>query len=85
MAVKRHRRPVVRVTGGKMRIEGKITTEMTVAEAARINVLLERDEPKQAVKKDNSLYCPVCGGYVGKSDRFCDKCGQRLDQENIAL
>jgi len=68
-----------------MRIEGKITTEMSVADAARINALLERDEPKQVVKKGESLYCPVCGGYIGKSDKFCDNCGQRIDQENIAL
>ena len=62
-----------------MRIDGTISVQLTVAEAALINALLDRDEPMEAkVDKYGGFDCPVCGRTVHPSDNFCENCGQSL-------
>ena len=26
-------------------------------------------------------YCPICDSYILKGQKYCDECGQRIDQE----
>lgn len=61
------------------RISGTILREITLEEATYLNALMDRDEPRKA--RSNGT-CPVCGSYIGKYHVFCEKCGQRIDQEN---
>lgn len=58
-----------------------------------IEMLKERDKAKPLKKmylatgRDPLPSCPSCGDalILIKSDKFCRKCGQRLDVENWAL
>lgn len=71
--------------------------DLKVRELCRLIELIERDEPKPIVKKDNEYQgtawtkylCPVCGQDIGeygaKNNNFCYKCGQRFDKENYSL
>lgn len=67
-------------------INAKVQIEMTVVEASEINALIERDKPK-AIRVESDVYCcPMCGNSVLLNyAKFCYKCGQRLDRENIAF
>lgn len=74
-------------------ITGTMSVPLTNEEVNEINALIARDEAKPIVVEHQSeeytLYkCPACGGsLIGMTKRthFCEKCGQRIDRENIAL
>ena len=70
------------------RINETMQVRMTLDEANHINDLIERDRAKPVVLKGEErdwLHCPICDSMLGEYYNFCSKCGQRLDQENIAL
>lgn len=37
-----------------------------------------RDQPKEALLPQGSIFCPKCGDWVLTSDKFCVHCGHRL-------
>ena len=71
------------------RINMMVEPSLTILEITKINALLERDEPKPAkVEKTGSgsiYYCPSCEKMIFSTDKFCSKCGQRIDEENTAI
>lgn len=76
------------------KIRGVFDVELTVEEVTLINELIERDKPKALTQSEweastGTIYtdykCSVCSHKVSNGDTFCDKCGQRLDWENIEL
>ena len=69
------------------KVKGTMDVRLTLEEVNTINDLIERDTAMAVVADDkyDIEYCPVCGGVVIRTDQFCDKCGQRLDQENKAI
>lgn len=67
------------------RITGTMDINLTIAEITKINALLERDETKLPIKKEGYCECPVCGKIAYSTYNFCDRCGQRLDKENVAI
>lgn len=68
----------------RRKIVGDDLIRLTYEEIAYHNTLAERDiaiEPRME-KKDwgDMYYCQRCGKSVGKDDRFCSSCGQRLEE-----
>lgn len=73
------------------KINGKLVVNLTIDDVNYINTLLERDNPKAMRKYETSEgthildMCSVCGAVLGKTDNYCNKCGQRVDHENYAF
>lgn len=69
------------------KITGTVDVCMTFQEVADLNVLIERDtaKPMIGLEEETLAKCPSCGRYISKSDKFCGKCGQRIDNETYAL
>lgn len=76
-------------------ITGTMNIQMTLEKANYLNVLEARDHalPMEVVKyewegEEREYYrCPVCReALIGiETNKFCSKCGQRIDTENTAL
>lgn len=68
------------------RITGKIVVELSLDEAHYLNILMDRDEPRQAnINRYQLVSCPTCGKYISKSASFCEYCGQRIDPQDYAI
>lgn len=76
------------------RISGFIDVKMNMEEAVKINALIERDKAKALDVEEwefegeprKTYRCPVCRRtHYSNSGEFCEKCGQRLDIENVAF
>lgn len=80
--------------GGNM-ITGTMNIPMTLEKANYLNALEARDEARPMVEvkydwngEERSYYkCPVCGDALISIStcKFCSKCGQRIDTENIEI
>ena len=76
---------------------GKISVSVTLDEMNNIKTLMDRDKEMAIVRvvssymKDGEVQeysydkCPCCDEIVVGGYKFCPKCGQRLDMENIAF
>ena len=66
-----------------------LSMNMTPKEAAVMKALLDKATQKPAkLVTDGTGYrivCPVCNNKLITEDRYCPKCGQRIDDSIIAL
>lgn len=76
------------------RIKGSVTITLTAEEVVGINDLMEKDMPKPLIEHtfrdgSTSTKCPRCDRFISVTGRgdwnYCPDCGQRLDNETIAL
>lgn len=66
---------------------------MRVDAINRLNELIKRNEARPMIARfikelnKTKYYCPVCEAYIVDAEnyKFCPKCGQRLDTDNIEL
>ena len=64
------------------------TVKLTTDDIVELNELIKRNEPMPVTEVDEKYSlarCGACGTFNGNTNNFCTKCGQPLDQENIAL
>ena len=74
-----------------MKVDGSLKIDVSYTEVKTIQEMLKKAEPMPAIRKKfhvaNSYWyeCPACGWQISQTDRYCSKCGQKIDEENIAL
>lgn len=70
------------------KLKGKIMLELSDEKFNYINELIERDEAKPMREykfldsERTTPICPKCETILGKADKFCSCCGQRIDNQN---
>lgn len=68
------------------KINGEITVTLSVEDAEKINSLIDKDTEALTSEKEGWYYCPRCEKLIGTNiTRYCNNCGQRLNQTDIAL
>lgn len=65
------------------------TVELSRKRICYLVDLVHRDEakPVHRIRENyaNIFYCPSCRSIIAVSDKFCSRCGQRVDVNTIAL
>lgn len=66
----------------------EVTVKMTTDDIIEINELIKRNKPMPLAEVDEKydlVKCGACNSWIGKKCAFCYICGQRIDQDNVAL
>ena len=61
------------------------TVKVTSDELAEINELIRRSKPMAVIDGSGYYKCPTCKEVLYRNVKYCHNCGQRVDQDNIAL
>lgn len=60
--------------------EVKIVMPTTIDEWIEISNAMKRETPMRGIPEfDDYNKCPVCGTLVGKEEKYCGNCGQRVE------
>lgn len=48
-----------------------------------LGISVDKEEPVIPIVRGYTLGCPVCGSIVSSVQRYCDRCGQKLDWDGF--
>lgn len=59
--------------------EINIVMPTTIEEWAEVTECIKRNVPMKGKPYGEYNKCPVCGKFVGKEEKYCAHCGQRVE------